>query len=120
MISAQPAGRVRGMAESVSAAQADRILIDTNIAIFLAQGREYANRYRRHVEGRVVCLSFASVAEVLFTAQRAGNPERALAYWRDRLPYYVVLYPDLELCKVWAAVVSNLRGKGISLQDNDL
>jgi tRNA(fMet)-specific endonuclease VapC len=97
-----------------------RVLIDTNIAVFLAQGREYAERYRRHLEGRITALSFASAAELLLTARRSTSPDRMLAYWREKLPYYVVLFPDLETCDIWARVVAFLRAKGTPRQDNDM
>jgi len=102
------------------AASPERVLFDTNIAIFLAQGREFGQRYRPHVEGKIPALSFASAAKLLLTARRAGKPDQALEYWRTHLPYYVVLFPDLQMCSLWSQIVATLRLKGISRQDNDL
>ena len=49
----------------MSAVSDNRALLDTNIAISLAQGKEYASRYRPYIEGKIVALSFASAGELL-------------------------------------------------------
>jgi tRNA(fMet)-specific endonuclease VapC len=98
----------------------DRLLIDTNIAIYLAKGHPIAERYRLDLNGKILALGFVNAAEVLLAARRAGNPERTLAYWRERLPYYVVLFPDLEACDLWARITAQCYAKGRPRQDNDL
>ncbi len=97
-----------------------RVLVDTNIAIYLATNRPIVASYQRHLEGSVLALSFASAAELLLTARRAARPERTLEYWRERLPYYVVLFPDLEMCDLWARITVDCYRRGRPRQDNDL
>jgi tRNA(fMet)-specific endonuclease VapC len=65
-------------------------------------------------------LSFANAAELLLTARRSNNAVAALAYWRERLPHYVVLFPDLEACDIWATIKAECYAKGRPRQDNDL
>ena len=98
----------------------DRLLIDTNIAVYFATGHELAARYRPHLEGNVLALSFATAAELLYTARRAKNPTRSITYLRERLPHYAVLFPDLETCDIWARITADCARRGRPKQDNDL
>jgi tRNA(fMet)-specific endonuclease VapC len=98
----------------------DRLLVDTNIAIYLAKGHRNLQPYRTVLEGNILALGFVNAAELLLTARRAHNPEDTLAYWRERLPHYVVLFPDLETCEIWADIAARCYAKGRPRQDNDL
>jgi tRNA(fMet)-specific endonuclease VapC len=95
------------------------VLVDTNIAIYLATGHSLAATYRPHLEGKVLALSFATVGELHYTARRAKSRARAAAYWRDRLRHYAILFPDLETCEVWARITAGCMERGRPRQDND-
>jgi predicted nucleic acid-binding protein len=98
----------------------DRLLVDTNVAIYLATNNPLIASYQRHLQGNVLALSFASAAELLLTARKAPSPTRTIEYWRQRLPYYVVLFPDLEMCDIWARITADCHRRGRPRQDNDL
>lgn len=109
-----------GSAHSGDYGMPDRLLIDTNIAIYLAKGHRNLQLYRTVLEGNILALGFVNAAELLLAARRARNPEDTLAYWRERLPHYVVLFPDLEACDIWASIAAQCYAKGSPRQDNDL
>lgn len=96
------------------------VLVDTNIAIYLATGHSLAGRYRPHLEGNVLAMSFATVGELYYTARRAKARARAIAYWQEHLPHYAVLFPDLPTCEIWARITAECMGRGRPRQDNDL
>lgn len=96
------------------------VLVDTNIAIYLATGHSLAGTYRPHLEGNVLALSFATVGELHYTARRAKSRARAAAYWREHLRHYTVLFPDLETCEIWARITAECMERGRPRQDNDL
>jgi len=98
---------------------AERRLIDTNIAIYVAQGHSLARRYTPELEGYVLAMSFATVGELFLTARKSRNPAETEAYWRQVLPNYVVLYPDFQLCEIWADIVAAAKARGEPMQDND-
>jgi len=98
----------------------DRVLVDTNIAIYLAANNPIGRSYQPHLQGKVLAMSFASAAELLLTARKARNPKQTIEYWRERLPYYVVLFPDLEMCDIWATITADCHRRGRPRQDNDL
>ena len=97
-----------------------QVLVDTNIAIYFATNKSLVAAYRPHLEGNVLALSFASAGELLLTARKARNAAQTLQYWRERLPYYVVLFPDLEMCDIWARIAADSHRRGRPRQDNDL
>ena len=97
-----------------------QVLIDTNIAIYLATDHSLASRYRPHIEGCILALSFASAGELMYTSRRSRDPERAIAYWRSRLRYYALLFPDFSTCEIWAHVTAECHSRGRPRQDNDL
>jgi tRNA(fMet)-specific endonuclease VapC len=98
----------------------ERRLIDTNIAIYVAKGHRNLQLYRGDLEGNILVLSFVNAAELLLPARRASNPADTLAYWREHLPNYVVLFPDLQACEIWASITAQCYRKGRPRQDNDL
>ena len=98
----------------------ERLLIDTNIAIYLAKEHRNLQPYRPILEGNILALGFVNAAELLLTARRASNPADTLAYWRERLPHYIVLFPDLEACAIWASIAAECYARGRPRQDNDL
>jgi predicted nucleic acid-binding protein len=93
----------------------ERHLIDTNIAIYLAKEHRNLQPYRAELEGNILALGFVNAAELLLTARRATHPEAALDYWREHLPHYVILIPDLEACDIWARVAAQCYAKSQSL-----
>lgn len=99
---------------------ADRVLVDTNVAIYLAKGNEWASRFTYAVEGKVLAMAFATAGELLLTSRRSSAPEKTLRHWRERFKYFVILQPDLETVEVWADITAKLKNVGLTRQDNDL
>jgi tRNA(fMet)-specific endonuclease VapC len=97
-----------------------RVLLDTNIAIYLATGHSNAIRYLRHLENQIPALSFATAAELLYTSRRAREPERVFSFWLSRFPSYAILFPDLDMCAIWADITAECHRRGRPRQDNDL
>jgi predicted nucleic acid-binding protein len=99
---------------------AEPVLLDTNILIYASKGHPFFEPYRQDLVDRVAAVSFVTAAEVLLTARKTQSPQRVLAYWRQRLPLYVLLLPDLETCDIWAQITSQCHARGTPRQDNDL
>jgi tRNA(fMet)-specific endonuclease VapC len=98
----------------------DRVLLDTNVAIYLASEHSLAARYRLRIEGRTQVLSFATAAELTYTGLRARDPLRVTTYWRSWFPRNVILFPDLETCEIWARISADCHRRGRPREDNDL
>ena len=74
----------------------DHLLLDTNIAIYLSTNHTYARLYFADIDDKLRALSFVGAAELLFTARKSDQADRKLAYWREHLPHYTILFPDLQ------------------------
>jgi tRNA(fMet)-specific endonuclease VapC len=81
-------------------------IIDTDVVSMLFKGDSRARRYRGHISGRLLGISFMSLAE--------------LERWPlERLTRYVVLPASRELCFKWAEVSWEARRKGRPIQTAD-
>lgn len=88
--------------------------------MYLASNHHLATRYRRHLEGNLLAVSFITVAELFYTARQTRAPARTAEYWRARLPAYVFLGADMQTCDVWARITAECSARGRRKQDNDL
>ncbi|MFI6496938.1 PIN domain-containing protein [Nonomuraea typhae] len=95
--------------------------MDTNVASFLylrkpnSRWQEWASL----TQGHVLCLSFATVAEMLVMAHRASWGQRRRDDLIRHLKLYNVLKFDIEICSLWAPMYARLRGtlKGEGVND---
>lgn len=99
---------------------ADRVVIDTNVAIYLAKNNQWAGKYRPLVEDKVVAIAFPTAAELLLTSRRSSKPGKVIAFWRERFLKLAILWPDNETCEIWARITAALKDKNFVRQDNDL
>jgi tRNA(fMet)-specific endonuclease VapC len=97
----------------------DSLVIDTDVLSFLFKGDTRAEAYRGDLEGKLLALSFMTVAELYQWAYvrswGEGRLDRLERYPRS----YVVLPYDNRVCKEWARirVERQLIGRPISTQD---
>lgn len=87
-------------------------MVDTDVVSYLFKRDSRAKLYRPHLEGRLLVVSFMTVAELdRWALQRNwGEPRRKSM--EERLRNFV-LYPfDRALCHQWARVSDEGRRKG--------
>ena len=94
-------------------------MLDTDVCSFLFRQDSRAEAYRSHLEGRILALSFMSVAELYQWAYLHNWGETRLARLEKWLRHFVILPFDNELCRWWAQVrvERQRRGHPISAQD---
>lgn len=101
---------------------AEAVLLDTSVASLLhPRKRESRERrlYEPHLEGRILALSFQSVAELLAWAEenRWGPEQRAgLDVFLGR---FLTIPYDVELARVWARVITHSKAVGRRLETGD-
>lgn len=103
----------------------DWVLLDTNVVVFLLPSRPHTNAmlYRPHLEGRSVAITFVTVGELYVLAVRnKWGPVKS----RDleaHLRSSVVVPYDVEICKAYARLKTQLRtslGSARVIDSNDL
>jgi tRNA(fMet)-specific endonuclease VapC len=67
------------------------VLVDTDVFSYLWQDRPEAVAYRKHVAGRIVALSFTSVAEAYYGAHKRKWGPRRLAQLEAAMRPYLLL-----------------------------
>lgn len=95
------------------------LLVDTDVLSFLFKGDTRADPYRPLLRGRLLVVSFMTVAELeRWTLIRSWGARR-----RAELATFLgdfVLYPvDHELCRVWARITVEARTRGRPIADAD-
>ena len=94
-------------------------VIDTDVVSMLFKRDTRAQRYRHHISGRLLGISFMTLAELeRWPLQRSWGAIRR-AELAQHLTKYVVLPASRELCVKWAEVSWEARRKGRAIQTAD-
>lgn len=95
-------------------------LVDTDIFSYLWQDRPESRKFRSLLEGRVLALSFTSVAEAYKGAYLRQWSDRKLRQLEAALSPYLILPYDREMSRLWGAVWAQLSKAGRTMSVNDL
>lgn len=94
-------------------------IIDTDVVSMLFKADSRAQRYRAHITGRLLGISFMTLAELeRWQLERRWGPVRR-AELAQHLTMYVVLPASRDLCAKWAEVSWEARRKGRPIQTAD-
>jgi len=94
-------------------------ILDTDVVSMLFKGDSRAQRYRVHISGRLLGISFMTLAELeRWQLERDWGATRK-AQLADYLTKYVVLPVSRELCAKWAEVSWEARRNGRPIQTAD-
>jgi tRNA(fMet)-specific endonuclease VapC len=97
----------------------DSCVVDSNVVSYFFKNSPVAQFYHRHLLGKLLIISFMTLAEIRFGMLQAGWGARRIATMEAYLKNFVLYASDSDLCDVWARVVYSERAKGriISTQD---
>jgi len=91
-------------------------VVDTNVVSFLFKRDTRALLYKKHLDGRELAVSFATVAELYrWTIQRSWGKSR-IGRLRQHLQHYTIIPFDDPLAWDWARVTS-IKGQPIAPGD---
>ena len=102
----------------------DEVLLDTNVfSYLLREGDPRAGLYRPHIQSRTVVISFVTVGELYYWAERRNwEPAKVLSL-EERIEAAIVVPYDFEICRTYARLKCELRtpsGTHRVVGDNDL
>jgi predicted nucleic acid-binding protein len=95
----------------------ETVLLDTDVFSFLLKGREQAELYRKHVEGRMIALTFVTVGELYAGMIKAKWMQASVIQCEQRIKATVVLPYDVGVCKAYAEIKNELRHDPIAPND---
>ncbi len=95
------------------------VVLDTDVWSFCFKRDSRAERYRVHLEGNVLCVSFQTVAELYQWAEMAGWGEKRWAKLREWLHHFEVLRYDDATAQIWARIRAerDRQGRPMAAQD---
>jgi tRNA(fMet)-specific endonuclease VapC len=98
----------------------DAVLLDTDVFSYLMRPKDTrGDAYRPHVKGRTVAVSFVTVGELYYGAEKRKWSGRTLSHLQEKLKAVVVVPYDEELCRTYARVRASLPA-GVVVAANDL
>lgn len=104
------------MSEPVSA-----VVLDTDVYSYLLRtGDKRGELYRPHVQGKTIAVTFITVGELYYGAEKRGWGKRRLALLEQRLRSTVIIPFDAQVCKTYASLKAQLANAGRVVADNDL
>jgi tRNA(fMet)-specific endonuclease VapC len=102
----------------------EEILLDTNIFSYLLRpGDTRAGLYRSHIQHRTAVISFITVGELYYWAERRKWGPAKVMFFEERMRTAIVVPYDVEVCRVYARLKSGLKnptGSHRVIGDNDL
>jgi tRNA(fMet)-specific endonuclease VapC len=102
----------------------DEVLLDTNVfSYFLLRNDTRASLYRPYIQDRSVAVSFVTVGELYYWAERRKWGPAKVRFFEEHLRAVAVVPYDLEICKAYARIKGGLRtpsGSHRLTGDNDL
>lgn len=96
-----------------------QVVVDTDVVSFLFKNHPIASRYDPELQGRILLLSFMTVAELeRWTMQHRWSAQR-LHWLHFYLRRYTVVPSSPDLCRVWAEVTVAAQASGRRIECAD-
>src|SRR6266508_3131405 len=97
----------------------DAVVVDTDIVSFFFRRDSRAALYRPHLAGKLLLISFMSVAELdrWALARNWGQARRAAL--AEHLADFVIRHSTRDLCRMWAQVTDDARRLGRPIATSD-
>jgi tRNA(fMet)-specific endonuclease VapC len=97
----------------------DFVLVDTDVVSFTFKRDTRRSLYRGHLDGKLLFISFMTVAELDPWADARNWGKRKRAELAAFLQPYTVIDSDRELCRTWAQVKNVAQRAGHHLDTAD-
>lgn len=95
------------------------ILVDTNVLSYIYKKDSRSALYEPHLERNFLIISFMTLAELKLWTLKNNWGERKKNNFAEFLKDYLVIYPDDELCNVWAEIKSDSHKHGNPIDTAD-
>ncbi len=95
------------------------VLLDTDVFSFLLKGDSRASAYTRMLQGERLALSFMTVAELFQWAGVRKWGLRRIEHLEQALAAYIVVPPDIEMCRLWGHVRAERQSLGHPISPQD-
>ena len=98
----------------------DRILLDTNIVSYIFRKHPLGEKYKPHIEGRLLFVSFITPAEMYYGAYKDEWGIEKQNRLAKHLRGYAVIPFNFEICRKWGDIKAGLWRERNLIKDNDI
>lgn len=96
-----------------------KVLLDTNVVSYLMRGGELAQRYLPHLDNKLAAISFITVGELYFGAEKRGWGELKRRSLEATLHSFVVIPYDAEIARHYGRAIAERQRIGRPIETND-
>jgi tRNA(fMet)-specific endonuclease VapC len=82
----------------------DAVLLDTDVFSYLIKNDDRAEPYRQHIVGKTLAISFVTVGELYYGAEKKGWGTANLQKLETRIRSVVIVPFDLDVCREYARI----------------
>ncbi len=97
----------------------DFVIVDTDVVSFTFKRDTRHRLYRPHLEGKLLYLSFMTIAELDLWANTHNWGERRRSELKAFLEPYTVIESGRELCRQWGALKHQAQRSGYHIETAD-
>ncbi|MDX1973950.1 MAG: type II toxin-antitoxin system VapC family toxin [Candidatus Sumerlaeia bacterium] len=97
----------------------EKLILDTNIVSYLMKGDVLGRLYAPHLSGKLLSISFITVGELYYGAEKASWGEKRRLDLETTLRNFVVLPYDYEIARCYGQVFAQREKSGRRIQPND-
>jgi predicted nucleic acid-binding protein len=94
-----------------------KIVLDTCIVSYLMKGGPLAEAYAPHLQGHLLAISFITVGELYYGAEKAKWGSRRRCELETSLRNFVVIPYDHEIARCYGRLVAERKGNPIDPND---
>jgi len=96
-----------------------KLILDTCVVSYLMRGGAEARLYLPHVQGKLLAISFITVGELYFGAEKARWGEQKRRQLETTLRNFVVVPYDHEIARCYGRLVAERQRIGAPVAPND-
>lgn len=95
------------------------VILDTNVVSYLMRGGSLAEAYAPHLQNRLLVITFVTVGELYFGAEKGKWGERKRRQLETALHNFVVVPYDHEIARCYGRLVAERQRSGKPIASND-
>lgn len=95
------------------------VLLDTNVFSYILKGDSRATSYEHLLVGKLLYLSFQTVAELYLWAESRGWGAKRRQRLERALDAYLILLPDMPTAQLWASLSAHRQRLGLPISPQD-
>ena len=97
----------------------DHIILDTNIVSYSMKGHQLAEVYMPHLQGQLLAITFVTVGELYFGAEKNKWGEKKRKDLETTLRNFIVIPYDYEIARCYGRLVAERQRNGNRIPSND-